>query len=148
MWFTAGGNTSPLSHSISGLPKLYVLTAAFVSAQARLMHLKTTTLGRKVASWCSDVQVASCGVLSQECQCQLNGRTGTSSLSISLGRSGPTDYKIIACRLQSNIPAVVLLFFFYFFKLIPNFQTKAWFIKISLEPCDNVCAVGKARLKN
>lgn len=111
------------------------------------MHLKTTTLGRKVESWFSDVQDASCGVLSQECQCQLNGRTGTTSLSMSLGRSGPSDYKIIACRLQSNIPAVVP-FYYFFFKLLPNFQTKAWLIKISLEACDNVCAVGEARLKN
>lgn len=112
------------------------------------MHLKTTTLERQVASWFSDVQVASCGVLSQECQCELNGRTGTTSLSMSLGKTGPSDYKIIACRLQSNIPAVVLLFFYYFFKLIPNFQTKAWLMKISLELHDNVCAVGEARLKN
>ena len=111
MWFTAGGNTSPLSHSISGLPKLYVLAAAFVSAQAKLMCLKTTLLGRKVASWFSAVKVASCGALSQERQCQHNGRTGTTSLIMSLCMGGLSDYESIAYRLQRNIPAVVLLFF-------------------------------------
>ena len=99
MWFVLEGTLHLFPTPISGVPELYALAATFASAQARLMCLKRTLPGRKAASWFSDVQVASCGALSQECQCQRNRRTGSTSFTMSLHMGDRSDYEIIAYRL-------------------------------------------------
>lgn len=105
--------TSSLLHLRSPVA---VCSHCLVSAQVKLFCLKTASVERKITSCFLDAQVALSGVPRPR---KAAGRTMegvelSTSFSISLLISHLNNYENTTCRLQRNVPAVVLLFFIDF----------------------------------